>query len=91
MDCIHKVFMKRAFDPKVIEATCHEWIMMFIRIVSFTDDMANYHFKPFLHSEPEVLQMKAIRAEIIMHVSQLSFATCLDTYNKPQSKLLWLY
>ena len=68
MDFIHRVFVKRALDPEVIESKCCEWIMMFIRLVNFKDFMAKHHFQQFLQSEPAVLQSESIRAGIIKHV-----------------------
>ena len=66
--CIYDVGVKRELCPDVLELECCNWILMFIRMVDFTNDHAKLHLQKFLSNEPVALQMESVKKKVVEYV-----------------------
>ena len=69
--CIFNICTNKchALEREVIEAQCHKWFMVFIKMVNFADDMGKVHLDMFL-SKAKDLQMEGVLKALIEYVSQ---------------------
>ena len=70
IDCIYDICTKKchALEREMIERQCHQWFMVFIKLVNFADDMANVHLDLFL-SKAKDLQMESVLKSLTDYVS----------------------
>ena len=52
----------------MIDAQCSQWMMVFIRMVNFSDDLAKVHLDLFL-DKAEALQLEGAHKALIEYVS----------------------
>ena len=63
----------------MIEAQCHQWFMVFIKMVNFADDMAKVHLDLFL-SKAKDLQMEGVLKALIEYVSSFTPLPIFQVY-----------